>query len=73
MRMAGKRGIGGNPQVRLVIFDLDGTLIDAYKAVYQSINFRLARSLPCPGHCFIRCSADLYKHIFVFGIFGIQI
>ena len=41
--MAGKRGIGGNPQVRLVIFDLDGTLIDAYKAVYQSINFAMKK------------------------------
>lgn len=27
--------------VRLVIFDLDGTLIDAYRAVYRSINYCL--------------------------------
>src|SRR3989338_3985406 len=27
--------------IRLVIFDLDGTLVNAYKAVYESINFAM--------------------------------
>ena len=27
--------------IRLVIFDLDGTLVNAYQAVYQSINFAM--------------------------------
>lgn len=29
--------------IQLVIFDLDGTLIDAYRAVYESINFAMAQ------------------------------
>ena len=29
--------------IRLVIFDLDGTLINAYQAVYQSINFAMKK------------------------------
>lgn len=32
-----------NGKVKLVIFDLDGTLVDAYKAVASSINYMLAQ------------------------------
>jgi 2-phosphoglycolate phosphatase len=35
------------PKVRLVIFDLDGTLVDAYKAVAESINYML-QQIGCP-------------------------
>ncbi len=28
-------------QIKVVIFDLDGTLIDAYQAVYESVNFTM--------------------------------
>ncbi|MCX5711898.1 MAG: HAD family hydrolase, partial [Candidatus Omnitrophica bacterium] len=28
-------------QIKLVIFDLDGTLVDAYKAIAESVNFSL--------------------------------
>lgn len=34
-------------KLRLVIFDLDGTLVDAYKAVASSINYMLAQ-IGCP-------------------------
>ena len=38
-------------RIRLVIFDLDGTLIDAYQAVYESINFCLhAAGSPSISH-----------------------
>jgi phosphoglycolate phosphatase len=41
--------------IRLVIFDLDGTLIDAYKAIYSSLNFTMARlGYPCQRISVIR-------------------
>jgi len=41
--------------IRLVIFDLDGTLIDAYKAIYQSLNFTVAKlGYPCQSISVIR-------------------
>jgi HAD superfamily hydrolase (TIGR01549 family) len=34
--------------IRLVIFDLDGTLINAYRAIHKSLNFTMARlGYPC--------------------------
>ena len=32
-----------NNDIKLVIFDLDGTLVDAYKAVASSVNYTLAQ------------------------------
>jgi len=36
-----------NANIKLVIFDLDGTLVDAYKAVANSLNYTLTQ-LDCP-------------------------
>src|SRR5437667_9839468 len=33
-----------NGNIKAVIFDLDGTLINAYKAVYESINFAMEKT-----------------------------
>jgi 2-phosphoglycolate phosphatase len=33
--------------ISLVIFDLDGTIVDAYRAIYRSMNFTL-RQMGCP-------------------------
>lgn len=41
--------------IELIIFDLDGTLVDAYRAVWQSINYTLKRlGLPSRSHALIR-------------------
>jgi phosphoglycolate phosphatase len=36
--------MGADASIRLVIFDLDGTLVNAYKAVFESINFAMKTS-----------------------------
>jgi phosphoglycolate phosphatase len=41
--------------IRLVIFDLDGTLIDAYRAIHKSLNFTMARlGYPCQAVSVVR-------------------
>jgi phosphoglycolate phosphatase len=33
-----------SPKPKIIIFDLDGTLVNAYKAVFESINYAMTRS-----------------------------
>jgi len=41
--------------IRLIIFDLDGTLIDAYRAIHKSLNFAMARlGYPCQAISVVR-------------------
>ncbi len=41
-----------NPEIKLIIFDLDGTLIDAYKAIEASFNF-VMQKLNLPKQSFL--------------------
>ena len=44
-------------QIKLVIFDLDGTLVNAYAAVYRSLNYVMQKfKLPAVGHAVIKRS-----------------
>ena len=46
--------------IKLVIFDLDGTLMNAYPAVYRSVNYALARfGHPSIGHAIIKRTVGL--------------
>lgn len=42
-------------QIKLIIFDLDGTLVDAYSAIFRSFNYTMRKlNLPCRRNSVIR-------------------